>query len=185
MVEISVALAILGLLIVMVGPSAGAWIQNTQLRNAADSVLAGVQSARLEALKRNKPVSFQLTDPASTAWQTCLYDPVTDACSIAAGAILSSKSASEASLNALVAAETTAIPDPLTALAGGSGIPASITFDSFGRINTTAANNFTRVDVRNPSAAIERRLVILVTIGGQIRMCDPKLTKATNPQGCV
>lgn len=195
MVEISVALAILGLLIVMVGPSAGNWIQNTKLRNAADSVLAGLQSARLEALKRNKPVSFQLTDDRSTAWQVCLYDPVADACSAAAGSVIASKSAVEASDNAVVSAQTIANPDPTIALpvtpasgptpAIGSGVPASVTFDSFGRINTSAANNLTMIDVRNPRSEIERRLVILVTIGGQIRMCDPLLNKATNPQGCV
>jgi type IV fimbrial biogenesis protein FimT len=197
-VEIVVALAILAMLIALVGPSAGAWIQNTQLRNAADSVVAGVQSARLEALKRNRSVMFQLLSDTSTAWQICIYDPVLDACSAAADAIIAEKSASEASTNAVVAVSTVAAPNPLIPLpvtppsgytpAKGSGtFPASVTFDSFGRVNTTAASNLTLIDVRNPTltAANERRLVILVGIGGQIRMCDPKLNKADNPQGCV
>jgi type IV fimbrial biogenesis protein FimT len=185
-IEILVALSILGILMALVAPSAGVWIQNTQLRNAAESVLTGMQSARLEALKRNRPVSFRLTDAASTAWTVCIYDALTDACSAAPDAVISSKSASEASFNALLGTDT-ALSDPLAPIAGGVGMPASTTFDSFGRLATTAPNNTMRVDVRNPtlSAAEERRLVILVNLGGQVRMCDPKLSFATNPQGCV
>jgi hypothetical protein len=62
-----------------------------------------------------------------------------------------------------------------------------VAFDPFGRLAATAPNNFVRVDVRNPimDPNFERRLVILIAVGGQIRMCDPLLPKATNPQGCV
>lgn len=186
-IEILVVFAIIGIVMAFVGPSAGVWIQNSQLRNAADSVLSGVQQARLEAIKRNKLVMFRLTDADSTAWEICLYDPLTDTCSTAPDTTLASKSASEGSQNARLATETTVPPVPTTALSAGVGMPATVTFDSFGRQATTAASNFTRVDVRNPimPAADERRLTILVSAGGQIRMCDPKLSLATNPQGCV
>jgi type IV fimbrial biogenesis protein FimT len=186
-IEILVTLAIIGMLMALAGPSAGVWIQNTQLRNAAESVVSGLQQAKLEALKRNKLVMFRLTDPGSTEWDICLYDFAADACSTAPGAILFSKSKNEASYNARVAAEVNATPNPLVALAAGSGIPATFTFDPFGRQAATAANNFTHVDIRNTtlSANDERRLVILINAAGQIRMCDPKLSKATNPQGCV
>jgi type IV fimbrial biogenesis protein FimT len=185
-IEILVTLAIIGMLMALAGPSAGVWIQNTQLRNAADSVVSGLQQAKLEALKRNKLVMFRLTDPGSTEWDICLYDYATDACSAAAGAILFSKSKNEASYNARVGA-TTGVPNPLVPLAAGSGIPATFTFDPFGRQAATAANNLTGIDIRNTtlSAANERRLVILINSAGQIRMCDPKLSKAVNPQGCV
>ena len=186
-IEILVTLVIIGMLMALAGPSAGVWIQNTQLRNAADSVVNGLQQAKLEALKRNKLVMFRLTDPASTAWDICLYDYAADACSTAAGATLFSKSAVEGSVNARVAAETGAAPNPLVALAYGSGVPATFTFDPFGRQAPTAANNLTRIDVRNAQLSTndERRLVILINAAGQIRMCDPKLSKASNPQGCV
>jgi type IV fimbrial biogenesis protein FimT len=41
--------------------------------------------------------------------------------------------------------------------------------------------------VRNTSVdpAEERRLVILIAPGGQVRLCDPRLALANNPQGCV
>jgi len=186
MIEILIALAILGMLMALVAPSTATWIQNLQLRNAADSVASGVQLARIEALKRNTLVSFQMTDATSTAWTVCVYNPVTDTCSAAAGSVLASKSASEASPSAQIGIDTS-LSDPTVPLAGGAGLPAQLTFDSFGRLAATAPNNVMRVDVRNPNlaAADERRMVIFINLGGQVRMCDPKLSKAVNPQGCV
>lgn len=186
-IEIVVVFAIVGIVMAFVGPSAGTWIQNTQLRNAADSVLTGVQQARLEAIKRNKMVMFRLMDTNTTAWDICLYDYSTDTCSVAANSTLATKNAAEGGGNARVGAEINAAPNPASAIAAGSGIPATVTFDSFGRLAPTASANSNRFDVRNPKMAVadERRLVILVTTAGQIRMCDPKLSLATNPQGCV
>lgn len=194
-IEIVVVFAIIGIVMAFVGPSAGAWIQNTQLRNAADSVLGGVQQARLEAIKRNRSVMFRLTNTnipgatfaGSTAWDICIYDPMADACSAAADATLASKSASEGGENARLAADIVVGSNPAVPMALGANLPGTVTFDSFGRVSTSAANNLTRIDVRNPSmsAADERILVILIGTGGQVRMCDPKLDKTVNPQGCV
>lgn len=184
-VEILISLAIIGIILAFAGPSAGVWIQNTQLRNAADAVLTGVQTAKLEALKRNKLVMFKLTDPATTAYDICLYDYVADDCLTGAANIIGTKSAADVSGDARVSAEIT--PTSYAApIAYGAGVPAKFTFDPFGRQAATAANNLTRIDIRNPklSAAQERRLVILISTAGQIRMCDPKLNLATNPQGC-
>lgn len=185
-IEIMVAIAIVAMMLMLAAPSAKNWIQNTQLRGAAESVLTGIQTARLEALKRNTLIRFELTDAASTEWRICIYDPINDACSAAANAVLTTKSGAEGGNNARFATDSTQ-SNSAVALAPGTSVPASVTFDSFGRFAPTAPNNFMRVDVRNPvlAAADERRLVIYLGVGGQVRMCDPKLTKATNPQGCA
>ncbi len=184
LIEILVAIAIVGLVMALAGPSASTWIQNNQLRSAADSIRGGLERARLEALKRNTLVSFQLTDANSTAWQVCVYDVAADDCN-AGVPIIASKGASEGSPNARVGAEGT-FTDFDTAITAGVGVPAAVTFDSMGRVSPVAPSSIARVDVRNPTvaAADERRLSIAVTAGGQVYMCDPKLSKATNPQGC-
>jgi type IV fimbrial biogenesis protein FimT len=184
-IEIMVTVSIIGILMALAAPSAANWIQNTQLRNSADSVLRGIQMARLEALKRNMVIGFELQDANSTAWRVCIYDTVNNQCSTTQPDI-HAKSASEGSPNARLATEIA--PTPLTsALSPGDGMPAIVAFDAFGRFAPTAPNNFTRVDVRNPTMDpnFERRLVIVLAVGGQVRMCDPLLPKATNPQGCV
>jgi type IV fimbrial biogenesis protein FimT len=183
LVEVMVAIAIVAMVLAFAGPSAKTWIQNTQLRNAAEAILGGVQQARIEALKRNTTVAFQLTDPASTAFQVCFYDPTTQDCSTAQPAI-ATRAASEGSPNAGVGIDFTA-SNPTTAIAPGSNLPALVAFDSFGRVATTSPLNIARIDVRNLVAGSrERRLEIFIAPGGQIRMCDPALDKTVNPQGC-
>ncbi|MGZ5039115.1 MAG: GspH/FimT family pseudopilin [Usitatibacter sp.] len=186
MVEIAVALAIVAMMMVLVAPSMTTWIQNTRLRSAAESVATGLQTARIEAMKRNTLVSFQMTDANSSAWTVCLYNPVTDTCSAAAGSVIASRGASEDNSTATLGTDTT-LSDTTIAISPGTNVPSSTTFDSFGRLAATAPSNVMRIDVRNAALdfSVERRMVILINLGGQVRMCDPKLVKATNPQGCA
>jgi type IV fimbrial biogenesis protein FimT len=185
LVELMVALAIVALVLAFAGPSAKTWIQNTQLRNAAEALLGGVQQARIEALKRNTTVAFELTDPNSTAYEICYFDQTAQDCSTTQTAI-ATRAASEGSPNALIGTQS-ALTNPATdPLAAGTNVPAIVAFDSFGRVASTANQNIARIDVRNPTAGSgERRLSIIISVGGQIRMCDPQLSQATNPQGCI
>jgi type IV fimbrial biogenesis protein FimT len=184
-IEVMIALSIIAMLMVLVAPSSAIWIKNTRLRTAASSVSSGLQLARIEAMKRNTLVSFQMTDVASTAWLVCIYDPVADTCSATAGPALQTLNAVESPLNTTLGTDTV-LSNTAVALAPGHHVPASVTFDSFGRLAATASNVM-RIDVRNATmaAADERRMVILLSLGGQVIMCDPQLVKATNPQGCA
>jgi type IV fimbrial biogenesis protein FimT len=185
-VEVLIAIAIVAMLLLFAAPSAATWIQNTRLRNAAESVVTCLTTARLEAIKRNTFVSCQMTDAASSAWTVCLYDPINNICQTGTSAVLVTRSSAEDNATTGLGVDTS-LSASTTALAVGANMPGSSTFDSFGRLASTAPNNAMRVDIRNPSitpATDERRLVVYVTLGGQIHMCDPKLSKATNPMGC-
>ena len=185
LVEIFIALAIVAMLLMLVAPSMGTWIQNTRLRSAAEALSRGLQTARIEAMKRNALVAFNLTDVNSTAFTVCLYDPVNNVCQAGANNILMQRDASEDASTAKVGTDT-ALSDPTTALAPGTNVPSTAAFDSYGRLAATAPNNIMRLDVRNPAVnnTDERRLVIFINQSGQIRVCDPRLSKAVNPQGC-
>jgi type IV fimbrial biogenesis protein FimT len=185
LVEVMVALAIVAMLMMFVAPSSAIWIQNTRLRSAAESVARGLQTARLEAMKRNTVVSFQMTDANSSAWQVCLYDPVNNVCLATAGAVIAQRDASEDNSITKLGANNT-LSNPAAALAPGNNVPGGTAFDYYGRLAATAPNNMMRIDVRNPilAAADERRLVIFINQGGNIRVCDPQLSLAINPQGC-
>jgi type IV fimbrial biogenesis protein FimT len=179
-IEILIAIAVIALVLAFGAPAAGTWVQNLQVRNAAESILGGLKQARFEAIKRNTLVAFELTDPNSTAWHVCLYDIPSAGCT---GPDLL-KGAAEASQNARVgtqlAFDTFANPIP-----AGDTVPALVAFDSLGRVAPASPANIARIDVRNPSlTAGERRLSIRVDVNGQIRMCDPSLPLATNLQGC-
>lgn len=166
LIEVMVAVAIVALLMALGLPSYTAWIQNTQIRTAADAILNGMQVARNEAIRRNVSVQFRLDKPGSTQWRVNFSaDPDANP--------LQSRSAEEGSPNATI----TLTP----------GAADTVTFSALGRVvaNSDASETLTQVDVDNPvlPEADRRKLRILIPLGGAIRMCDPKVA-AGDPRAC-
>lgn len=185
LLELMIGIAIVSLLMVLGTPSFSLWIQNTQTRTAAESILNGLQIARTEAVRRNVNVRFNLTDAGGTVAWTVDCVNVTADCP----AGIQSRSGSEGGVNARVGAAV-ATGTLATPLAAGTGLPAGVTFDGMGRVpalnpdGTANNDDITRVDITNAANAGVRRMIIVIGTGGQTRMCDPAIALATNPQGC-
>jgi type IV fimbrial biogenesis protein FimT len=184
MLELMIAIVI-GLVLLMMGiPSFQSWIQNTQIRTAAESILNGLQVARTEAVHSNKNVRFMLTDASGAnatsgkvAWTVCLSEPVPPAaCPV--NDVLQSRAGNEGGSNATVKISIASYPSgtpPATYFSDTNAndiLPAGVTFDGLGRVPA------------NSQSSNARRMVIVIRTGGQVRMCDPALALATNPQGC-
>ena len=195
LVEVMIALSIHGILIMMALPNLVTWIQNTQIRTAAEGMQAGLTLARSEALRRNTTVRFQLVDTltsgcgysvAGTNWVVSLAD-ATGACDVdpsdtVAPQIIQKRSGNEGSSSAQILAT------------GGQ----SVQFNGLGRVLLTSGGAalpppITRIDVTNPGGGAcktstgnepMRCLRITISTGGQIRMCDPAVTDNTDPRFC-
>lgn len=187
LVELVIGIAIVGMLLIMGLPSFGTWLQNSQIRTAAESIQNGLQLARAEAVRRNATVRFDLTDAGGAASWSVGCVSVTATCPYP----IQSKSGAEGTGNARVGIGTTTPPSPVpatqydAALAAGAGLAAGVSFNSMGRV--PAANigtDITRIDITNAASSTARRLVLVVSSGGLIRLCDPALSLASNPQGC-
>jgi type IV fimbrial biogenesis protein FimT len=167
LVEILVAIAIVGVIFALGLPSYRTWIQNTQIRTAAESILAGLQVARNEAIRRNAAMQFKLDAGATTQWRVNTFvDPD--------GTPFQSRPAEEGSPNATV----TLTPGDAT----------TVTFSALGRVlpNADASPSLAQVVVTNPLipvAADRRVLAILIPTGGAIRLCDPQVA-AGDPRTC-
>jgi len=165
LIELAIGLAILGILVMAALPSYTAWIQNTQIRTAAESVLSGMQLARAEAVRRNTNV--RLVFGAASSWTVSV--PGT-------GEQIQARTSGEGSQN------VTVTKTPATA--------TTITFNSLGRVvaNADASASITQVELDVPTsilaAAESRELRIVVSAGGNVRMCDPNVTDATDPRKC-
>lgn len=186
LVELLIGLAIIAVLFSLGSPAFFSWIQNSQIRTAAEAIQNGLHLARGEAVRRNTSVRFQLT---STVTATCALsttggswvvsqDNPAGACNstpsdTVAPRIIQIRSSAEGSSNAAVAAGQ-----------------ATIIFNGLGRVTPVPAGDID-IDITNPTggacatAATDgmRCLRIRVSTGGQIRMCNPILA-ATDPQGC-
>lgn len=189
LIELMVGIAIVAILFSLAAPSFSTWIQGTHIRTAAEAIQNGLMLARGESVRRNSTVRFQLTDTlnnscalstSGTNWVVSLDDP-TGACNSAASdttapRIIQSRAGAEGSRNALVAAGQSAV-----------------VFNGLGRVTPVPAGNI-NIDVTNPiggacvadtPAGPMHCLRIMVSTGGQVRMCDPAFVFSdTNPQGC-
>lgn len=187
LLELVIAMVIIAMLFTFVAPSFATWIQNLQIRTAAESIQNGLQLARTEAVRRNDLVRFSLTDATGLpSWQVgCVNISAT------CPSPIQSYSSAEGANNALVGISTVTPSSPVpanqyaTAISGGAGLPAGVTFNGLGRMPTANVGaDFTRADITNKNNVAARRLVVIVTSGGFVRLCDPALSVAANPQGC-
>lgn len=195
LIEIAVTLTVIGLLLMAVMPSVGVWIRNTQVRNTASSMLAGMQLARNEAIRRNAAIRFSLvslTDSAvmnsscalsgaGVSWVVSVRDP-TGNCqytpsNVAADAtdpmIVQSSAGGVGGRNVVVEGK----------LADGSAAAHSVTFNGFGRVESALPIRF--INVRNETTGNDyRSLRIELAPGGSVRMCDLAVTDTTDPRYC-
>lgn len=195
LVELMIGLVILAILISAGLPVFSLWMQNTQNRAAAESILNGLQMARTEAVRHNANVRFNFTTANSIAWSVGCVIPVGDLNADGeedCPAVIQSRSGGEGTGNARAGISTAAIPTPALAgnfnpaLASGTGLPAGVTFTFLGRVPTVNIGaDITRIDITNAASSAARRMVITIGTGGTIRMCDPALLLANNPQGCA
>ena len=194
LIELMMGLAIVALLFGLAAPGFSVWIQNTHIRTAAEAIQNGLMLARAEAVRRNTAVRFQLTDTtddscalstSGTNWLISLQDPA-GACATAiadpsdlnppAPGIIQLRAGAEGSRNAAVAA--------------GQSL---IIFNGLGRVAPVPAGDI-NIDISNPGggncisatpAGAMRCLRVVVSTGGQVRMCDPAFVfSTTNTQGC-
>jgi len=195
LIELAVTMTILALLLVGTGPSVGVWMRNTQIRNTASSMLAGLSRARNEAMRRNAPIRFSLVSLADSAvmgsscalsgsgvsWvvsvrdpsASCHYAPATIAADANDPMIVESNAGGVGGKNVVVAAK----------VGDGSAAANTVTFNAFGRIDDAAPIGF--INVANTTAGNDyRNLRIEIGTGGTVRMCDLGVTSATDPRYC-
>lgn len=188
LIELLITIAILGILTTIALPGYRVWIQNTQIRSAAESVLEGMQLARAEAVRRNVTVRFQFVSnftggcalsSSSASWIVSLDDPV-NKCDIAPSEtvtprIFQSRAVTDGSHNVVVSAT------------GGGNPATTVSFNGLGRV-VSVGTPIEQVNVDVPTSVLtaseSRDLRIVVTPGGQIRMCDPSVSDAADVRFC-
>lgn len=162
LVELMIGVVILGLLLSFAVPSMRSWILNAQIRNAAESIVSGLQQARAEALARNTPVAFVLRPVAgkdSTSWDVFVVgNPVA----------IASRLSSEGS-------------DSVSRTPAGQ---TAVTFDSAGMpIDLPPAGTLTiGLDSTILLTADSNDLNVVIDFSGSVRMCDPNAS--TPPRAC-
>lgn len=181
LIELMIAIVIASVLLMIGANSYSAWIQNQQVRVAADAMLNGMQMTRAEAVRRNASVRMVLCNVPSSSWEILATSAAASlpaaslVCPASSATVgeqrVQERSAMDGSRNAVV----TVTPNTTT----------TITFNGLGRViaNSDATQSITQIDVSNPKS--DHPLRVTVSSGGSVRMCDPSITLAANdPRKC-
>jgi len=168
LIELLIGVAVLGFLLAAGMPAMSNWLQNTQIRTAAESIKNGLQIARTEAVRLNRNVRFQLTDSTESGWKVNpLDDPDRDP-------PLALRTHGDGSINVSVRVAPSGSDE--------------VTFNSFGQVlQERPIAPITRIDVTNSliSSSDDRRdLRIVIPTGGFAKLCDPKVLSSSDPRAC-
>lgn len=197
MIEVAVTLTVFALLLGAAFPSMSDWLRNTRVRNAAESIQAGLQKARTEAIRSNDTVTFWLVagsderrldatcalSSVSGSWVVGRDDP-SGLCATAPSVVV-----------APMIVETHAAGDggsgvSVAAASAGGGEASCVRFNGFGRVadatllpddNCRSPNQISTIDLTHLSGA--RRLRIVVSSAGSVRLCD-RDAAGGDPRAC-
>lgn len=164
LVELMIAVAIVGIVVVLAIPSYHQWIENSRIRNAAESIQNGLQKARAQAVLNNAQVRF--VRGTNSAWTVGCVN-VTALCP----AVIENHQANDgASANVTVVT-----------------LPAGATTLTYTNLGSRSANAGELTAVNVDSSAIAsadtRDLRVVIGTGGNVRMCDPNLA-STDVRAC-
>lgn len=194
LIELMVGITILAVLTLLAAPAFSDWIRNTRLRSAAESLRSDLQMARAEAIRRNTGTRLQFVtsldadctlSTSAAIWVTnaSLSQTPAGACGNAPSATstpyLIGKSPAEASKSSDLV---------LTASRSTVG------FDALGRQSATTnpTTSVAALTVQLTSASYTcvasggsvRCLNVIVSPGGDARICDPSRSGSADPMTC-
>lgn len=183
LVELMVTITLLAILLGLAVPGFTTWIRNTRVRTTASVLQDGLRLAQAEAVRRNRTVSFFLTNDAA---------PGPTSTAVANGSTWGVRTLPLITNENAELLRSGALPGTTS----GVGItgPLAICFNAAGQrtanagagctINAATPDATYAVAYSNAVAGTDKTFNVVVSLGGRVRMCDPAASRATNPEGC-
>ena len=156
LIELMITIAVLAVGLSLAAPSFTLQIGNYRVRAAAESMINGLNYARTEAVRRNRPVSFTLSSSGS-GWSV---DQVSPAQTL--------QTRADGETAGLTVASTTS--------------SRAVTFTSTGMVDTSGTR-LSQVNLSTSASSTDTRRIDIFG-GGLIRMCDPNVSAAGDPRRC-
>ncbi len=159
LLELMVAVTLAGMLLLAGLPSFTTFLRNAEVRSTSEAISNGLRTARTEATRLNRPVSFTLAGGGDPSWSINIFDPTT-------GALLLPPVQQYSKFE--LGTSTSVATAPANAVA--------VTFNGLGRVvspSPIVTPNLQQIDVRSTVSGEARSLRILVDDMQGIRQCDP------------
>jgi type IV fimbrial biogenesis protein FimT len=166
LIELMIGMTVISCLLLVGMPSFTHWIQDLQVRGAAESIQSGLLLARSEAIRRNRPVQLTLADAGGLVeWRVGCVSVDADC-----PGLIAERKRGEGGLNTRMATAVAPAAGVVeAALGAGAGLPASIPFNGLGQLAGPAPH---RIEVSHVTLGNARRLVVRID-AGLVRICKP------------
>jgi type IV fimbrial biogenesis protein FimT len=169
-VELMVALSVLGILFAVGIPAFGRLLQDIEIRGSAEGLRAALQTARTEAITRNTLIRFSLADVSGQPTWTmgCVHASARCPQRISA---YSARADTKIRWGAAHSNDSVSLDVTLVA---GNRLPSGVTFNALGAAPGVATStDASRIDVIHSVNTQARRLVLMIAAAGTVRLCDP------------
>jgi type IV fimbrial biogenesis protein FimT len=170
LIELMIVLSVLSILFAVGMPAFGRLLHDIDIRGSAEGLRAGLQKARTEAVTRNTLIRISFSDVSGKpAWTLgCVSS------SLRCPATISSYIANADTQIRWGAARWNDQTLLSTALTPGNRLPSGVTFNALGAAPGVEGNaDVSRIDVTHAINEQAKRLVLMITAAGAIRLCDP------------
>ena len=176
LVELVVTLAVMVILIGTGVPSLANWIRIAGVRTTAEAISSGLQLARTEAIRRNRPIEFRLTGLPKGGWRV--------GCAVVVDTGTAGVEDPGDCLASIMARSSTDMGSTADVSTRAGSIA---TFSPLGRVtaNRDGSAVLTQIDVTDNDVPTSERRALRLNIapGGDIRLCDPAVA-SSSPRAC-
>lgn len=185
LVEVVVALAVFAFSLAMLMPNVTSWMRGLGVRSTAESMRAGLELARMEALRRNTSMGFWLVSSGTDA-------ALTNDCEVTSSGTSWVVSGASPADSCMADPSTTVAPRlvdrwsgvgkgvVVAGVAGDGAATSQVVFNSLGQL---AAGGLRSIDVTHTDSDT-RALRIQIEAGGSVRLCDPAVS-GSDPRRCL
>lgn len=189
LIELMIGVALLAFVLMLGVPAFGTFLQNQKLRDNAAVTLAAVQFARAEAIRLNANVEFVLTEDTPNLGNFAALGESTTGKNFLIRGNVYNPASGQNQMTMLT----------MKSAAEGSGSPGTTNVEvlaTTGRIVFTPLGSTTNaadevIQITNPAGGEckaaggpMRCMNVVVTRGGQVRMCDPAVNAAGDTRRC-
>lgn len=176
LIELVVTVTVLAVIIALAMPSFSVLLANQRIRTATENLRAGLQGARVEALKRGQGVVFEMPI-LDSSWRYGCESPVADD--------NDGDGLPDCPSQIQVSASSVGDDSTLTIVTTPAGV-SRVAFSPLGLVRQTVPVPFTQIDITVPniSASNLKPLRILLPAGGLSRICDPSVTDSGDTRKC-
>lgn len=183
LVELMVTITVMVLLSLLAVPSMSQYVQNSRIHGNAEMMLASLQKARTEAIRRNAVVELVFTDHTPDASSTETNGVNTSGPNWLVRQVPATATDTHVFIEGKSGAESGGATGSLN---GFSANASAVSFNPYGALSTGSG---VRILFKPPvgecmPAGSARCLQLVVARGGQSRLCDPAVTTANDTRKC-